>query len=124
MSSKFTPYVVKPESTDPAQPRVVKAPPAEAEAKTYEYATLNKRGSQQNYASTKSKFGALASTDGDRKGRSQRDSRFTLAPMVRSALLVDEEEVRVVEEKVNARVQQLEAEARKVAEAKGYEDGL
>src|SRR4051812_27273748 len=52
------------------------------------------------YHSVKSKFGPLAATDPERLSRTQKDRRFQLNPLLREPLSVEQEERRVIEEKV------------------------
>jgi flagellar assembly protein FliH len=106
--------------------------------KSFELNELKKPG-QQGYEGTKAKYGSLAATDAKSKGSeasqsSQRaaqktaqtvkDQRFSLNPMLKHALSIDEEEQRAIEEKVRARVEELLQIERTQASQKGYEDGL
>lgn len=77
-----------------------------------------------NYQAVKAKYGPLASTDAERNARTVKDRRFSLNPLLRDPLSVEEEERRVMEDKVQARVQTLAEEAKAIAGAKGYEEGL
>lgn len=80
--------------------------------------------SQGNYAAVKAKFGPLGSTDAERLARSTKDRRFTLNPLLKGSLSVEEEEKRVLEEKVRAQVEAITEEVREKAKSDGYEDGL
>lgn len=78
----------------------------------------------RNYESVKAKYGALASSDEDRPHRSKRDARFSINPMAKERLSIEEEDRRVIEEKAAARVKEILAKAQPEAEKRGYEDGL
>jgi flagellar assembly protein FliH len=77
-----------------------------------------------NYQAIKAKYGPLAATDAERNVRAVKDRRFSLNPLLRDPLSVEEEERRVIEEKVRARVETLAEEAKKAAITQGYEEGL
>ncbi|OFZ21049.1 MAG: hypothetical protein A2X94_06880 [Bdellovibrionales bacterium GWB1_55_8] len=134
--SKFTPHVppssqknsgikIKEDAGTATEPRVVKLG-GEAEktvVKSFEFGALSEPGNR-NYADVKKKFGALAVTDPERAGRAQKDSRFKLNSLLRDPLSIEEEERRVIDEKVRARVAAMADEARVNASAQGYEEGL
>jgi len=77
-----------------------------------------------DYAVIKQKYGALAATDPDRQPKTTRDSRFSVNPLLRDPLAIEEEERRVIESRVQQQVEELSNQARVVGEKKGYEDGL
>lgn len=83
-----------------------------------------KRDGEGDYQAVKKKFGALAATDTDRKARTQKDSRFTINPLLRDPLSIEQEERKIIEEKVQARVAAIAAEARASAVNDGYQEGL
>lgn len=131
---KFKPgqFTVKEEYDAPLEPRVVKLDvPTEPVVQQYNFGRIRKEG-EGDYQATKAKYGPLAATDPERQARTQRDSRFSINPLLRDPLSVEEEERRVIEEKVRSRVAAMADEARaKAAEegfqqgqAKGYEDAF
>lgn len=77
-----------------------------------------------SYASKKERFGALAVTDPERATRSQRDRRFSLNPILKESLSVEEEERRVIEERMRQRIRAIEDEIKSKASEVGYQDGL
>lgn len=106
-------------------PRVVKTetePMREPVVRTFKAGKLKKPG-EGDYSAVKAKFGALAATDMDRAARSQKDSRFHLNPLVKDPLSVQQEEQRVIEEMLQARMLALDLEVRERAQREGYEAG-
>lgn len=89
----------------------------------FNFGRLQREG-EGSYEATKAKFGALSATDADRAHRGQRDRRFALNPLLREPLSIEEEERRVIEEKVRARIESVQAEARAKAHEEGYKAGL
>ena len=76
------------------------------------------------YSEIKAKYGSLAATDAERVARATKDARFSLSPLLRDPLAVEEEERRVIDEKVRARGLKLAEEAKAEAIAVGYRDGM
>lgn len=95
----------------------------EMRVQTFEPPTIRAPG-QRGYSSTRDRLGALAATDEGRVSRSRQDSRFALNPLLRDPLSIEDEERRVIEERVRARVQAVVDEARADAAVVGYRDGL
>jgi len=95
----------------------------EPSVKKFELSKLNQE-QKGSYAAVKKKYGALAVTDPERASRSKQDSRFSLNPLLRDPLSVEEEERRVIEERVRVRVEALSEEVKRKSEAVGYEAGL
>jgi flagellar assembly protein FliH len=91
--------------------------------KQFQFQELNRAG-EGTYESVKSKYGPLAVTDAERSERSQKDRRFSLNPLLRGPLSVEEEEQRVIEEKVKAQIDAMTESARLKAADEGYQDGL
>ncbi len=87
-----------------------------------------KSSERENYSAVKKKFGAMAATDYDRKKLKEKlsvkDSRFSINAISKTALSIDEEELRAIEEKVKRRVSDLSEEAKENAFTIGYEEGL
>jgi len=79
---------------------------------------------QENYAAIKAKYGSLSSTDVDQKSKNQRDSRFSLNPLLREPLSIEQEEKRVIEEKVRAQVDALAKVVSEKAQKVGYDVGF
>lgn len=82
-----------------------------------------KRQGMADYSKTKEKYGALAVTDAERQARSQRDRRFSLSPIVRKTLSVEEEENRVIEERLKDRITALAEEVKGKAYQEGFQKG-
>jgi flagellar assembly protein FliH len=83
-----------------------------------------KKAGVNNYAENADKFGPLAVTDPGRAVRSQKDRRFSLNPLLRDPLSVEQEEQRAIDEKVRILVEGISIEARKEGEEAGYQAGL
>ena len=88
----------------------------------FELTDLNQ--TQRPYAEVKAKYGALAITDTERDNRPERDRRFSINSLLRDPLSIEEEERRIIGEKVRARVDALSDDARAEASGMGYEEGL
>jgi flagellar assembly protein FliH len=82
------------------------------------------RAGEGDYQATKAKYGSLASTDEGRDPKAQRDRRFAINPLLREPLSIEDEERRVVEERVKTRLEAIQAEARAKAHEEGYQAGL
>lgn len=82
-----------------------------------------KRQGVADYSKTKEKYGALAVTDAERQARNQRDRRFSLSPIVRRTLSVEEEENRVIEERLKDRITALAEEVKGKAYQEGFQKG-
>lgn len=95
----------------------------EENVRKYELPVL-KKSNHDDYSKTKEKFGALAVTDAERQARSQRDRRFSLSPMVRKTLSVEEEENRVIEERLKDRITALAEEVKAQAYREGLANGM
>src|SRR6267154_1035352 len=122
--SKFTPekLQIDKESQIPGDTRVVKLEEhVSQKVESFEPGTLIEQG-RGEYATTRSKYGALAITDKDRSYRSQKDMRFSLSSLLRKPLSVEEEERRAIEEKVRARVSSMADEIREKAHTTGYQE--
>src|SRR6476660_1549829 len=61
----------------------------------FQFGKLQRAG-EGDYTATKSKFGPLAGTDEDRPVRAQKDSRFSMNPLLREPLAIEEEERRAI----------------------------
>lgn len=91
--------------------------------KDYTFPRIRKEG-EGSYATTKAKYGPLAAGDPDRHVRSQKDARFSLNPLVREPLSIEEEERRMVEDRVRERVGAVAEQAKAEAAKVGYQEGL
>jgi flagellar assembly protein FliH len=89
----------------------------------FSFGKLHRKG-EGSYEATKDKFGSLVSTDAGRVPKGQRDRRFSINPLLREPLSIEEEERRVVEERVKGRLEAIQAEARAKAHEEGYKAGL
>lgn len=96
---------------------------ATPEVTEFELPRITKAGDGK-YSVTKAKYGALAATDAERKARVGKNSRFSLNTLSRGPLSVENEEQRVIEERVNTQVQAIAEKAKAEAAALGYRDGL
>jgi flagellar assembly protein FliH len=126
MSTKFTPekFQVDKESESLGDMRVVKLEEGVGhKISSFEPGGLTEQG-RGDYATTRAKYGKLATTDKDRTYRSQKDTRFSLSELLRKPLSVEEEERRAIEEKVRARVASMADEVREKARTEGYQEGL
>jgi flagellar assembly protein FliH len=104
--------------------RVVKVDSeVENKVSSFTYKKISRRG-DGDYQNTKRKFGSLAATDVDRKLRSRKDSRFSLNPLLRAPLAIDEEEKQAVQKRVEEGLKLLSDEAKETARKTGYEEGL
>lgn len=77
-----------------------------------------------DYKAIKSKFGPIAVTDSERRARAQKDSRFRVDSILRNTLSIEEEERRVIEQRVQERIKAVQNEAKEEAVAEGYKAGL
>lgn len=95
---------------------------SEPQVQEFSFRSL-KESSAQEYDSVKARFGALAATDAERASRVQKDRRFSLNPLLREPLSVEQEETRAIEQKVQKRVKELADESKAVGRVVGYEEG-
>ncbi len=122
--SKMQRFEIKEEGESKQEHRVVKLQVPDVPAvKEFEFTRIKKAG-DGDYQHTKKKYGALAATDTDRKKTNVKDARFSLNSLLREPLSVDQEEARVIEERVQGRVRAVAEEAKQAAAAVGYRDGL
>lgn len=89
----------------------------------FSFGKLHRKG-EGSYEETKAKFGSLSVTDEGRLPKSQRDRRFSINPLLRDPLSIEDEERRVIEERVNKRIAAIADEARAKAHGEGYKVGL
>lgn len=115
---------IKTEGSGPPERRVVKLDTvAEPVVQQFEFGRLHRKG-EGSYAATKQKFGALAATDLERTQRGQKDRRFSLNPLLRDPLSIEEEERRVIDQKVHDQVAAQAEVAKAKAAKEGYAAGL
>jgi flagellar assembly protein FliH len=93
------------------------------QVKQFQYQELRRAG-EGTYESVKAKFGPLAVTDTDRTEKAQKDRRFSLNPLLRGPLSVEEEEQRVIEARVQEKIEEMAEAARLKATDEGYQAGL
>jgi|GEM_PF-743523 len=90
----------------------------------YNLQALGRTSGAAKYEKVRDKFGGFAVTDPAAAGRARKDSRFSINPLVRDGLGVNEEEQRVIESRVNDQVRVLTEQARQSGMKAGYEEGL
>ncbi len=124
--AKFTQndFTIQPEFKDPNgnrvfKPEVVKTP----QVQEFEYGKITKKG-EHEYKNIRSKFGALAATDPEKKDKAQRERRFSLSPLVKAPLAIDEEERRVIDERVKQGIDAVVNEAKKSGHQEGFDIGM
>src|SRR5947208_7443494 len=121
--AKFKEYEVKPEPQHDTR-RVVKVEKApERVIREFALQKIRKPG-EGDYTHTKAKYGALAATDAERQARVTKDKNFTLSPLLKDPLAIEQEERRAIEERVKAAVQEMGEKARAKATQEGYQAGL
>lgn len=91
--------------------------------KPYTPKTIRRDG-QGSYQQVKKVFGALAATDMDRQAKTRKDARFSLNPLLREPLAVEQEERRVIDERVRSGIASVAEEAKAKAAEAGYQEGL
>jgi flagellar assembly protein FliH len=77
-----------------------------------------------NYQKVKTKYGPLASTDQERESRGQKDRRFSINPLLKTPLSIEQEERRVIDEKVRAQLTAVTEEAKAQAMKLGFQEGF
>ena len=121
---KASKFEVQEEPQSASEVRVFKLDgDAGAPVQEFKYSKLTRDG-EGDYDFTRRNYGALAATDADRAAKSRKDARFAINPLLRDPLSIEDEERRVIEEKVRSRVGAIEEEARVKASEVGYQDGL
>jgi len=93
------------------------------EVKDFDFQVF-KKSEHSDYKTVKSKYGPLAITDVERTARSQKDRRFSLNPLLKEPLSVDQEEQRILEDKIKSNIQSIAQEAKVQAITAGYQEGL
>ncbi|MCC7441680.1 MAG: hypothetical protein IT285_08605 [Bdellovibrionales bacterium] len=97
--------------------------PKKMEWREFEMPKIQRAG-EGDYSSVRRRFGSLAATDSERRERERKDSRFSVNPLLKEPLSIEEEERRAVEERVKARVSEVSAKVREASHAEGYQAGL
>ncbi len=123
--SSFKPsqYEIKDEGAAPGEMRVVKLDePSKPDVQAFVPSRIREPG-QGEYRTVKAKFGPLAATDASRASRTQKDSRFAINPLLREPLAVEEEERRVIEERVRDRITAVSEDVRRQASEVGFQEG-
>ena len=93
------------------------------EVRTFEFQDLY-REHLPVYQDVKNRYGSLAVTDSERLEKSVRDRKFHLHQHVKHSLCVEDEELRVIQERVHQEVQVVSESARKEGFSQGYEEGV
>jgi flagellar assembly protein FliH len=76
------------------------------------------------YEATKARYGSLAATDEHVVDRAQKDRRFSINPLLRNPLSIEDEERRVIDERVRAQIEALTEAAKKQGQEAGFAEGL
>ncbi len=97
--------------------------PPESSVKNYEFREIRNLKAEQ-YLQVKTRLGSLAATDPDKSSLTIKDQRFTLSPIVRNLLSIEEEERARIDEKIQARLQEIAEEAKKAGQQMGFEEGF
>jgi flagellar assembly protein FliH len=77
-----------------------------------------------DYAAVKAKYGSLAVTDEDRYAKSAKDNRFSINPLLRDPLAVEQEERRVIDARVREQVEAIREKAYAEGTERGFQEGL
>lgn len=93
------------------------------DVKDYALANLKESGKGE-YDVVKSRFGPLAVTDSERLSREQKDRRFRLNPLLREPLSVEQEELRVIDKKVQEKVDSISELIKADSVSLGYKEGF
>jgi len=127
MEKKFTQITTPPPSNDGKglDSRIVKMDKAQkSEVTSFEFGNLN-RQEKKSYSSIKASFSGVGGlTEGEKQAHQLRDSRFSLNPMARTHLSIEEEEKKIIDEKVKAQIALISEEAKTKAMEEGYQVGL
>lgn len=91
----------------------------EKKATVYSFRNLKKPG-QGDYQEVAKKFGHFAATDLERKSKTIHDSRFEMSPLLREPLSIEDEERKVISERVKKEVALLTEASRQ----EGFQQGL
>jgi len=120
---KFQPTKITKEKEAETEQRVVKVEAGnKMSVQEFSVKKIAKPG-DHTYATLKSKYGPLASTDPDRP-RAATGARFSLNPLVKEPLSIEEEERRIIDEKVKVHVAAQSKQAKDAATQVGYKEGL
>jgi flagellar assembly protein FliH len=93
------------------------------EVRAFEFKNLSS-GGLPIYEDVKSRFGSLAVTDAERSEKSLKDRKFQLHQHAKQSLCVQDEELRVLQERVSQEVQAISGAAKADGYRQGYEEGL
>ncbi len=117
-------FKVDDEQSVNAKTNIIKSDPvAKPTIRNFEFQSI-KKTNDEHYAATKAKYGPIAVTDAERSTRLQRDRRFSINPLLRDPLSIEQEELRMIEEKVQERVRVVSESAKAIAAEEGYQAGL
>ena len=93
------------------------------QVRPYQYDLLKQAG-RHDYQVIKAKCGPLAATDPDKVKKPKRDSRFSLSPILRGPLAIEDEEKRSIDERVKKHIESVADEVKNKARDEGYQEGL
>jgi flagellar biosynthesis/type III secretory pathway protein FliH len=121
---KLNDFTLNEETRKATEMRISKLDAAQAPTvKEFEMGAIRQAGSNE-YSTVKNKYGPLAVTDVERASRDQKDRRFSLNPLLRDPLSVEQEESRVIEQKVRVQITEMANAAQATASKLGYEEGF
>jgi hypothetical protein len=120
---KLSDFSIQNETKESAEVRVVKLDTGPApQVTSFALQELRIKG-KGVYSAVKAKYGALAATDEDRRTKG-RDRRFSVNPLLRDGLAIEDEERRVIDIKIEEQVVLLREQASIDGAKKGFEEGL
>ena len=105
----------------------------QTEVRSFEFDDLKKSGpltdgsfqaSQRNQAKIQAQNRAAVNQDAADVAQGKKGRRFAIDPLLEGTMSVEEETQRVIDDRVNARLAEVEAQAREDAREAGYQEGL
>lgn len=120
---KLTQTEIKAEPADVGEVEVKQLEPdRRLDLQEYEFGRIADPGGE-GYDAKKRKYGALSTSDPDYQAADRKGARFQINPLLKDPLSIADEERRMIEEKVRARLKAVQDEAREKAVREGYEAG-
>ncbi len=126
MSEKFvqTQQDISREAGSGPSSRIIKAQEGVKNSiRKFEMGKLEVQG-QGTYEHSRDLYGPMAATDDDRPTRKREDDRFRLNPTTKERLAIEDEELRVIERRVEARVAERLALETQAAHDMGHTEGF
>jgi flagellar assembly protein FliH len=128
MASHFTETQQKLSREAQAAPqgRIIKGDPEACASRVVSQHNFGRiqRAGEGDYQELRSKYGPLAATDPEHRALSPNGAPFAISPMLKDRLAIGEEERRAIEERVEARIAELKAQALEEARAEGLAQGF